>query len=130
MKVIIPIPVLIATAVTLSAVERETWYGASGKVVKVTRVEKSVERFVPAWERREASGQSDSRGQVQRTRSGYGYPFHYYGYGYGHGYSYGYGYRPVYGRHRGYGGHHRGGRSWFHFNGAYQKNGWSVRARF
>lgn len=128
MKVIFAMAVLIVPTAALSAEETEIWYDASGTVVKATRLQPSVERFVPAWERREAARRRDHRGRVQRTRSGYGYPFHYYGHGYGHGYNDGC--RPGYGRRRGYDGHRRGGRSWFHFNGTCPRGGWSLRVGF
>ncbi len=91
MKALFAITVLIISAsvtwVTADVKVGDAWYNASGKVVKVTPVQKEKERFVPGWEKREAvrnsgrEGRWDrgySRGWVERTRSRY-----YGGYGYG-----------------------------------------------
>ena len=133
MKAIFAITILITSAavtwVTADVQAGDAWYNASGKVVKVTPVQKEKERFVPAWEKREAIRNSGrearwdrgySGGWVERTRSTY----------YG-----GYGWNPYsscrsYGGYYGYSNHHHGGYSSFRFNGAYRKNGWSLRVKF
>lgn len=124
-------------AVTANAKEtaddKEIWYDATGKVVKVTRAGKTKSAYIPDWKKRELERlarmetQRRERPQVQRTRSGYWSPYQSYYPSYGYPYSHGWSCRPAY-YGRGHG--HYSGRSSFRFQGSYQRNGWSVRVNF
>lgn len=135
MKTIITILVFLALTPALQAVEKDVWYNAKGKVVKVTRAEKEKERFIPLWEKRELAmaaeraARRDGRVRHSRNHNYYVYPG-YGSYGYGHYYGYGgyYGgyHKPHYGGHY-HGGHHS---SPWRFSGVYHGKGWSVRLKY
>ncbi|MBT8038147.1 MAG: hypothetical protein KJO21_11430 [Verrucomicrobiae bacterium] len=118
MRAIPSIFLLVVSALGGSAGEKEIWYDATGKVVKVTEAQKPVERFVPAWQRREKARSSQgSRSRV--PRSGSSFPVYDGSYGPIHaGYL-----RYVPGCHGGYS-------PPFRFRRGYLQAGWSVRLRF
>jgi len=142
MKTIISLGVLMISLMAVSAVEKDTWYDANGKVVKVTRAVKEKTQYVPDWKKREqgrlARQQAQRLDQSTRSRSSRTsnwdpYAAYYSGYsgysGYGSSYNHGWSCSPSYYRHRSprsYGRSHNA----FRFQGSYQKSGWSVRVRF
>ncbi len=140
MKTIISLGALMISLMAVSAVEKDTWYDANGKVVKVTRAVKEQAQYVPDWKKRELerlarmeAQRLDQSARSQSSRTSYWDPYaayYYSGYsGYGSSYNHGWSCSPSYYRHRR---PHSYGRSnnAFRFQGSYQKRGWSVRVRF
>lgn len=131
MKTILSLLVLTALTPALQAGEKDVWYNAKGKVVKVTPAEKPSERFVPQWEKRELAREANRAarrdGRVRHSSSPryyYGYPGYYGYHGYG-GYYGGYHYPHYYGSPY-YGGYYRSPR----ISGSYHGKGWSVHFRY
>lgn len=120
--------------VAASAGEKDVWYDANGKVVKVTPAEKKKKVYVPGWKKLEQErlarmeaqrlDRSSSRSSGSYDWDPYAPYYPAYGYSYRPYYSHGWSCRPTY--HHG-GGH---GHSSFRFNGGYRGSGWSVRVRF
>lgn len=131
MKMLYLMSAAMILAVSSAQAEKDVWYDASGKVVRVTPAEKERVAFVPDWKKREnerleAQRTRHYRNRVHRTRSGW-----YSGYlGYG-GYHYG-SYPSYYSGHHGY--HHRHHGHHHHsrwgFRGTYHGSGWSVRVGY
>ena len=121
MKVILAILGFGIFSPVLYAVEKDVWYNAKGKVVRVTPAEKERERFVPQWEKREKAMavQRAARRDGRIRREGIQ---RYYEYRY-----------PVnYGWYGGCGGRYHSGYygSRWRFSGVYRGNGWSVRLNY
>ncbi|MFK7909702.1 MAG: hypothetical protein AB8F34_03785 [Akkermansiaceae bacterium] len=132
MKSILPILTLTLITSALQAAEKDVWYNAKGKAVKVTPVQKEKEPFVPLWKKRELAREAsqaarrENRVRNSANRNHFVYPsYGSFGYGshFGHGGCYSY---PSYGGHY----HRYQSRPHWRFSGAYRGKGWSVRLRY
>ncbi len=131
MKSILPILAFSLLSPAVLAVEKDVWYNAKGKAVKVTAAEKEKERFVPLWEKRElardAARAARRNNRVSNSSNRYYYAYPGYGtYGYGNFYGYGGYYTGSYfPHHTGYCFGNRF-RSRPIISGTYHGKGWSV----
>ncbi|BDS07192.1 hypothetical protein NT6N_22320 [Oceaniferula spumae] len=131
MKILRVIPAVLLLSAPLAWADKDVWYDASGKVVKITQAVEEKKPFVPDWKKREIerleaqrTGNYNDR-VYHRSRSSWysGYsPYYYSGYA-GHYYG---GYHGHH-RHHGY---HSGHRSRWGFRGTYHGSGWSVRVGY
>ncbi|MBT8045073.1 MAG: hypothetical protein KJO79_08990 [Verrucomicrobiae bacterium] len=139
MKIIFPIVILMIFPLALTAGDKDVWYDANGKVVKITPAEKEKKIFVPNWKKQEQQRharmaaqklEQSARSRSSRTQFWDPYAAYYPGYAFYSPYYYqGWSCRPSYHWHRRASGYHRP-QPRFHFQGSYQKNGWSVRVGF
>ena len=135
MKTIFSWVALMISLVAVSAVEKDVWYDANGKVVKVTPAEQEKKAYVPGWKRLEQerlarmeAQRLDRSSSSRSSRTNYWDPYNAYyqssGYYYQPYYNHGWSCRPAYHHGRSH------GHSSFRFNGGYRSSGWSVRVKF
>ena len=82
MKILYLLSASLILAVSPAQAEKDVWYNAAGKVVKVTLAEKELETYIPEWKQREnarleAQRTGNYSSRLWRSRSGRRYSSYY-----------------------------------------------------